>query len=85
MGGDVGPDRGGDRVSRCLASMVPEALLSGPLGLLERGMRARKRVLVVTRHRNGIRGVCCGIVAVFDKHFNLVQVKIFVILGLYNI
>ncbi len=72
MGGDAGSARGGDRVSRCLSSLVPEGLLGGPLALLERGMRTRRRVLVVTRHRNGIRGVCCGVVACFDKHFNLV-------------
>lgn len=46
--------------------------LDGPLGLLARSLREKTKVLVVTRHKNGVRGVCTGLLAAFDRHFNLV-------------
>mmetsp|Transcript_12342 Transcript_12342/g.31360 ORF Transcript_12342/g.31360 Transcript_12342/m.31360 type:complete len:189 (+) Transcript_12342:32-598(+) len=46
--------------------------LNGPLGLLDKCMLSKAKVLVVTRHKKGIRGVCTGIVVAFDRHMNLI-------------
>ena len=46
--------------------------LEGPVTVLEKGMKSKSKVLVVTRHKNGIRGVCSGYIEAFDKHHNIV-------------
>ena len=58
---------------KCLDLFFPgsDAPLVGPLSVLAKALRLQEKVLVVTRHKTGIRGVCSGRVAAFDKHFNL--------------
>ncbi|UPQ97497.1 hypothetical protein HOP50_01g07910 [Chloropicon primus] len=61
------------RADKCLDLFFgSKAGALGPLGVLEKAMRTGQKVMVVTRHKSGIRGVCLGLVAAFDKHFNLV-------------
>ena len=61
-----------DRTAKCLALLFHPNQLTGPLSVLEKAMRSRARVVVVTRYKNGVRGVLSGVVVVFDKHFNVV-------------
>ncbi len=46
--------------------------LSGPLSLLQRCRVEGRHVRVLTRHCEGVRGVCQGNLIVFDRHMNLV-------------
>lgn len=48
---------------------------SGPLSMLERAVRQRRRVRIVVRERHAIRGAVTGVVVAFDMHFNLVLGK----------
>ena len=74
--GEGGSDRGQAGDSRTEKSLDlffgSTKPLEGPLSVLEKAMRTKQRVLVVTRHGSGVRGVCLGLVSAFDKHFNVV-------------
>lgn len=50
-----------------IASMYQQ----GPFSLLYETLMRRKRVRVVIRYSNGIRGTLTGTLLAFDKHFNL--------------
>ena len=49
---------------------------SGPLSSLKSCVDESKRVKVVTRKRDGIRGFSTGILAAFDKHWNLALIDV---------
>lgn len=49
-----------------------QAAKSGPLAMLERAVRLRRRVRIMLRETHAIRGDVSGVVVAFDKHFNMV-------------
>lgn len=44
----------------------------GPFSLLQNCRRAGRRVRVAIRHCTGVRGVCEGLLVVYDRHMNIV-------------
>ncbi len=48
------------------------ALKDGPLSILERAMRLRKKIRITTRYVNSIRGDIVGQVKGFDRHMNII-------------
>ncbi|KAF1330528.1 Ribonucleoprotein lsm domain, partial [Globisporangium splendens] len=50
--------------------------LAGPFVVLRRCFLERKRVVVVVRRVNSIRGTCVGYLKAFDKHMNLVLMDV---------
>lgn len=50
---------------------LAEPLQHGPFALLYNALQNRKRVRIVIRYVNSIRGILTGYLIAFDKHFNL--------------
>lgn len=48
----------------------------GPFTVLRRCFLERKRVVVVVRRVNSIRGTCAGYLKAFDKHMNIVLMDV---------
>jgi small nuclear ribonucleoprotein (snRNP)-like protein len=44
----------------------------GPMSLLMRLYKENRRVCIMIRNVNSIRGVCTGLLKAFDKHFNVI-------------
>lgn len=51
---------------------IAETLKDGPCSLLYKAFVNRKRVRVLIRYVNAIRGTLTGFLVAFDKHFNLI-------------
>lgn len=49
-----------------------EKVQAGPFSLLQRCRVAGRRVRVAIRHCAGVRGVCEGVLVVYDRHLNIV-------------
>lgn len=50
--------------------------MDGPFTVLRRCFLERRRVVVVLRRVNSIRGTCAGYLKAFDKHMNLVLLDV---------
>lgn len=53
-----------------------DTYLEGPFTLLRGCFLERKRVLVVVRRVNSVRGSCAGLLKAFDKHMNLLLMDV---------
>ena len=60
------------KAKRCVFDMIAENIRNGPFSLLWKCMTTKKRVRVLIRHANCVRGTLSGYVKAFDKHFNLI-------------
>jgi len=64
------PIRAPKRASKNVVTFMAKQT-EGPMSSLQNCVENEKRVKVVTRKRDGIRGFCTGILVAFDKHWNL--------------
>jgi small nuclear ribonucleoprotein (snRNP)-like protein len=55
-----------------LFQSIASPLEQGPMGVLYRAFTERKRVRLLIRYANSIRGTLTGYVMAFDKHMNLI-------------
>lgn len=53
-----------------------DTYLEGPFTVLRRCFLERKRVMVVIRRVNSVRGTCMGFLKAFDKHMNLLLMDV---------
>ncbi|KDD76106.1 hypothetical protein H632_c353p1 [Helicosporidium sp. ATCC 50920] len=57
---------------RNAVDVVQDGVGPGPMSLLKCAADGQKAVVVVTRHRRGIRGASTGLLLAYDKYMNLV-------------
>uniref|UniRef100_A0A915BHN3 LSM domain-containing protein n=1 Tax=Parascaris univalens TaxID=6257 RepID=A0A915BHN3_PARUN len=51
---------------------MSEGTYDGPLGKLQKWMKARKRVRITLRGRNVVNAVITAVIVAFDKHWNMI-------------
>ncbi|TYZ67028.1 hypothetical protein PybrP1_011698 [[Pythium] brassicae (nom. inval.)] len=59
-----------------LFERLADTYMDGPFTVLRRCFLERRRVVVVVRRVNSIRGTCAGYLKAFDKHMNLVLLDV---------
>uniref|UniRef100_K3X891 Sm domain-containing protein n=1 Tax=Globisporangium ultimum (strain ATCC 200006 / CBS 805.95 / DAOM BR144) TaxID=431595 RepID=K3X891_GLOUD len=59
-----------------LFDRLADTYMEGPFVMLRRCFLERKRIVVVVRRVNSIRGTCVGFLKAFDKHMNIVLMDV---------
>uniref|UniRef100_A0AAV1TPP4 Sm domain-containing protein n=1 Tax=Peronospora matthiolae TaxID=2874970 RepID=A0AAV1TPP4_9STRA len=59
-----------------LFEQLADTYMDGPFRVLRRCFFERRKVFVVLRRVNSVRGTCCGFLKAFDKHMNLVLLDV---------